>query len=101
MQTDRPDAGTLPAAKATQQLGFALAFLKKTLQSGDGALMREHLLPFLPPLLLLQVIPHSVGEAAFPAATHRPAPSTVCRYWGSLVFCKAGNGPEDSVQALS
>lgn len=44
-------------AEATQRLGFALAFLKKTLHSGEGALLRDHLLPFLPPLLQLQVSP--------------------------------------------
>lgn len=47
--------GPTVGPEVTARLGLALAFVKRVLGNGDGALMRPHILRFLPPLLLLQV----------------------------------------------
>lgn len=47
--------GATVGPEVTARLGLALAFVRRVLSGGDGALMRPHILRFLPPLLLLQV----------------------------------------------
>lgn len=47
-------SGPTVGPEVTARLGLALAFVKRVLGNGDGALMRPQILRFLPPLLLLQ-----------------------------------------------